>query len=434
MAPFFWTENKTRSLEPSSAAADSMATQAVALFCASVLIFLVFLGSSIVLIRRRRLRHRTQDTTAEVEAQIVQLPAREPAASQPDSKEKGESVSPSRSSSSKSSAAVPLLPLATAPCSGLTATAEKPVEKLMARTSAALSKADKYTTLPLRRARQARQSKLAQKNPVLDFSTPLATLDAEIVNSEANSAAGRRSSESHQPSMRSTSLTVGTETPSRSELLLHSTAIAPSTCGQPEPALRPSPTVASMEVRPLEADAAALPDAKGMGMLVSGSLPSFSSAFSASSICQLADDGHAPPEADSLKEKEANKHSFASLDCETPRGRNPVLVLDAEKGTPSCSESTPSLSTVTTLTRRDSSFSSDADTVCELGPGKMSLITVTGKASKLCDPLSFPVAVSDLSLDISSDKGDDIVSSRPNSGTDDLGGLTKYSGDLTTLV
>ncbi|KAM5537783.1 hypothetical protein V8D89_008551 [Ganoderma adspersum] len=420
---FIRTENKPRSLQPNPAlaSADSMPPQVIALICASVLIFLVFLSSAIILIHRRHLHHRTQDTT-QVEAQ-VQLPG--PVASQ--SEEKVENVSPSPSGSSKSYAAAPLLSTATTPLSGSLAVVEKPIEKLMAKTSAALSKVDKYTTLPLRRARQARQAKNAQKNVVFDFSTPLATLDAEIVSSE-NSAPSRRVS--HQfSSMRSTSLTSGPSTsspaPPHSELLPYSTVPA-SNSGQS--ALRPSPTVVSMEVRPVEADAAALPDTGTM--LVSGSFPSFSSCssvISLSSICESTDDGHTSSEA------EPSKYSYAILDCETPRRMEHHS--DAEKGTPY--SSTTSLSTMTT--RRDSSFSSDADTVCEVGPGKASL---TVKAVKLDDRLSFPVSVSDLSLRLSSDKGDDVFGSRPSSGPDDLTSLTQYSdgtklsedGSLTTLA
>ena len=382
---FIKTENMPRSLEPNPASADLMSPEVVALISASVLIFLVFLSSSIVLIRRRRLRHRTQDIT-QVEAQ-VHLPR--PIASK--SEEKVENVSQSPSGSSKSCAVLPLLPTTSAPRSATTASAEKPIEKLMAKTSAALSKVDKYTTLPLRRARQARQAKNAQKNLVFDFSTPLAALDAQIANSE-NSAPSRHAS--HQfSSMRSTSLTSGPSTsagnaslaPPSSELLPCS--IDPSTSSHTgPPTLRPSPTVVSMEIRPLEVDAAALPETGTM--LVSGSFPSLSSCssdMSLSSVCNSGDDGHRMSEAD------ASKHSYATLDCETPRGKEHRTLT--EKGTPPSSMA--SLSTMTT--GHDSSFSSDADTVCEVGLGKTSLAV---KAVKLDNRLSFPISVSNLSLDL----------------------------------
>ena len=183
-----------------------------------------------------------------------------------------------------------------------------------------------------------------------------------------------------------------------------------------------------MEIRPLEVDAAALPETGTM--LVSGSFPSLSSCssdMSLSSVCNSGDDGHRMSEAD------ASKHSYATLDCETPRGKEHRTLT--EKGTPPSSMA--SLSTMTT--GHDSSFSSDADTVCEVGLGKTSLAV---KAVKLDNRLSFPVSVSNLSLDLSSDKVEDVFGTRPSSGPEGLTSLTKYSsgtnltedGSLTTLA
>ncbi len=417
MAPFFIrTQNKPRSLETPASVA-SMSPQVVALICASVLIFLVSLSSGIVLIRRRRLRHRTQGTT-QVQAQ-VQLPG--PVA-QP--QEKVENVSPSPSSSSQPFATVPLLPTTTAPRSG--AVTENPVEKLMFKTSAALSKVDKYTTLPLRRARQARQAKTAQKNLVFDFSTPLATLDAEIAHSESNNISALRVS--HQPSStRSISLTVGTDPsgtmPSRSEFLPNSRAVPPGNGGQS--ALRPSPTVKSMEARPLEADAAALPDAETM--FVSGSLPSFPSipsVASLSTVCQPAIDG------DTGIEDGVNKHPHSGLDCETPRKKEHRVT----SGTPSSSCTSVS----TFITTGDSSFASDVDTVCDVVLGK---VPISDKAFKFDAALPLSISMFSLSLEFSSGKGNDAVRLHTNRGPDDLSTVTKYSGttkfedgDLTTLA
>ncbi|KAM5537764.1 hypothetical protein V8D89_008532 [Ganoderma adspersum] len=334
------------------------------------------------MIHHRRPHDRTQNTT-QVEAQ-VQLPA--PVASH--SEEKVESVSPSPSGSLKSCASLSLLPTTTAPRSGTAAIVEKPIEKLMAKTKTG----EERTEEPL-----------------------LRLLKAEIANSE-NSLPSRQVS--HQfSSMRSTSLTSGPSTsspaPSHSEPLPYSTVLARNS-GQSSLPVRPSPTVVSMEVRPLESDAAALLDTGTM--LVSGSFPSFSSCSSViflSSACHSADDGH------TLSESEASKYSYASLDCEALRRMKHYP--DAEQGTPS--SSTASLSIMTT--RRDSPFSSDAETVCEVRLGRTSL---TVKALKFNDPLSFAVSVSDLSLNLSSDKSDDAFSSRPRSGPHDLSNLTKFSG------
>ena len=64
------------------------------------------------------------------------------------------------------------------------------------------------------------------------------------------------------------------------------------------------------------------------------------------------------------------------------------------------------------------------------------------KTVKLDNRLSFPISVSNLSLDVSSDKDDDVFGTRPSSGPEGLTSLTKYSsgtnltedGSLTTLA
>ena len=171
------------------------------------------------------------------------------------------------------------------------------IEKLVSKTSAALSSDDKYTTLPLRRSRQARQSRIEEKNPIFDLSTSLAALDAEIVNS------GTARRHSHRfSSARPISLTSGTATSSsanastHAESQTHSTAAPSGTSDRSS--IRPSPTIMSMEARPLQTDAAALPDAGTL--FVSGPIPSFSSISSAISLSTACEAVRTTAEADEL--------------------------------------------------------------------------------------------------------------------------------------
>ena len=267
MAPFSsQSPNKLRSIRSGITSVTSTPPEVIALICSSVLIFLVFLSSAIVLIGQR-LRHRNQSTT-QVEAQVQAPP---PPASE--SKEQVEDVLSPTSSSSKS---------------------------LVSKTSAALSKDDKYTTLPLRRSRHARQSRIEEKNPIFDLSTSLAALDAEIVNSETARRHSHRLSSARSISLTTETAISGSPNAStRSEFQTCSIA-ALSGSGDQSP-IRPSPMVMSMEARPPETDAVALPDAGTL--FVSGSILSFSSissalSLSSPSVCQPAASGHLTNEAE----------------------------------------------------------------------------------------------------------------------------------------
>ena len=373
-----------------------MPPEVIALICSSVLIFFVFLSSAIVLISRR-LRHRTQSTT-QVQAQ-AQVPA--PLASE--SKEQVDDVFSPTSSSSKS---------------------------LASKTSAALSKDDKYTTLPLRRSRHARQSRIKEENPIFDLSMSLAALDAEIVNSET----ARRHSRLFS-SARSVSLTSGTaisgspNASTRSELQTYSLVTSSGTGGQSP--IRPSPTIMSMEARPLETDAAALPDAGTL--FVSGSIPSFSSISSAlslpcASVCQPATDDHPTNEA------EANKRSYTAFECKTPRRQREVRAHVENQNLASGTPSSSSTSVSTVLTAHDTTFSSDASSVSEVGLALTSGKVPTGdkaRGFKLGDVLTLPVSVFDLSFDLASgkDKDDAAPGLHPNLGPRVLSSLAKHAGD-----
>ncbi|KAI1790645.1 hypothetical protein LXA43DRAFT_476810 [Ganoderma leucocontextum] len=378
-----------------------MSPSVVALISVSVLIFLACLSSGFILIHSRRLRHRTQ-CAAQVEAAQVQV------AQAAGPEEKLEDVSSSSSSSSESRAAVTLLPSTAIPRFGSTAMTEKPVEKLIPKTSAALSTGDKYTTLPLRRSRQARQAKLELKYVTFDSSTSLATLDGEIVNSETGCSSMRSAPFATSGIDASSS----TNTTSRSGLPAYSMSISRGNSCQS--AVRPSPTIVSMEGRTYEADTAALPDAETASLL--GSLPSLSNTPSAVSSRTARQ-----PLADAQTQIEAGEYSsYGGLDCDTPRKRGyPTHAETRPPGTP-CSTST---SVSTMVTTRDSSFVSDADTVCELDLGKA---TTSRKAFKFGDALSL---TSDLSFDLSSGKRDDAIGLHLNSSSDDLGSFTKHPGD-----
>ena len=243
MAPFLsQSQNKSRSIGSSIASISSTSPEVIAFICSSVLIFLVFLSSAIILIHRR-LCHPTQSTT-QAEAQV-----QDPTPLASESKEKVEDVFSPTSSTSKSLAAGPLLPpIATLRPASAVMTKDL-IEKLVSKTSAALSNDDKYTTLPLRRSRQARQSRIEEKNPIFDLSTSLAALDAEIVNS------GTARRHSHRfSSARPISLTSGTATSSSANASTHAKSQTHSTAApsgiSDRSSTRPSPTIMSVEARP----------------------------------------------------------------------------------------------------------------------------------------------------------------------------------------
>ena len=405
MAPFSGQGlNKPRSIESGLASTSSMSPEVIALICSSVLIFLDSLSSATVL-THRQLRHRTQ--------------AQDLAPLASESKEKVEDVFSPTSNSSKSLAAEPLLlPLAILRPTSTTMT-EDLDQKLMSKASAALSKDDRYTTLPLRRFRQARQSRIEEKNSDFDPPTPLAALGAEIVNSETARRYSHRFS-----SVRSISLTSGTS--SSTHPSTHSKSqtcsIGVSSGTGDQCATRPSPTIISMEARPLETDMAALPDA-GM-MFVAGSIPSFSnisSAISLSTTCEAVVVGHTTPEAD-----EVSKLS-TGLERKTPRQREHRA--HAEKRT-SGSPSSSSTSISTALTAHDTTFSSDADLVSEVGSCEAS---INDKPFKFCDALSLPISAFDITFDLPSSRGDDVIGLHP-ADVLNSGDTKPKHGNLTPFV
>ena len=418
MAPFLsQSQNKSRSIGSSIASISSTSPEVIAFICSSVLIFLVFLGSAIILIHRR-LRHRTQSATR-AEAQ-VQYP--DPLASE--SKEKVNNVFSPTSSSSKSLGVEYLLPHIGTLRPASTAVTKDFVEKLVSKAPAALSHNDKYTTLPLRRSRHARQSKIEEKNPIFDLSMSLAALDAEIVNLET----ARRHSR-WLFSARSVSLTSGTaiSSPTNASTPLESQMYSIATPSGPadQSPIRPSPTIVSMEARPLETDAAALPDSGTM--FVSGSIPSFSSissAISLSTACEAVVVGHTTAEAEEIGKLSAD------LERKTPRQReHGARVEKRTPGTPSSS----STSVSAILTVHDTTFSSDADSVSEVGSCEA---PVNNKLFKLGDVLSLPISVFDFGFDLSSGKGDGVIGLHPSLSSDVLHSNDTKSehGNLTPFV